>query len=199
MPRYKDTERERVTGETRQLLLDAATEEFAAVGYADANINRISRGAGFAKGTIYNYFSSKRALMRAVIDAVSEQHLDLVVRAVEQEDRADRRLARFFETALSFVSQHFAPARVMVNTVYGPDDEFRLYAYQAYQPMFEFVARDIVGLGMGQGLFRELEPEGASRLLMTIYLVTASHVHEDGRVWLGPEQVIDFMLRALQA
>jgi len=75
MPRHKDAEREQVMSQTRQLLLEAAAEEFAREGYAGANINRISRAAGFAKGTIYNYFSSKRALMLALIDAIAETHL----------------------------------------------------------------------------------------------------------------------------
>ena len=50
MPRHKDAERDAVMSETRRLLLDAATAEFAQEGYNGANINRISRAAGFAKG-----------------------------------------------------------------------------------------------------------------------------------------------------
>jgi len=63
MPRYKESERVQIKFDTRQLLLQAATEVFARDGYEKANINRISKTAGFAKGTIYNYFESKRALM----------------------------------------------------------------------------------------------------------------------------------------
>ena len=72
MPRHKDAERETVMSETRRLLLAAATREFAREGYAGANVNRISKAAGFAKGTIYNYFSSKRALDLARDAALSE-------------------------------------------------------------------------------------------------------------------------------
>jgi len=49
MPRHKDTDREDIMSETRKLLLQAATEEFAREGYKGANINRISKNAGFAK------------------------------------------------------------------------------------------------------------------------------------------------------
>jgi AcrR family transcriptional regulator len=74
MPRYKETDRQESMGRTRQLLLQAATAEFAREGYAGANINRISRAAGFAKGTIYNYFPSKRALMLALMDEIARAH-----------------------------------------------------------------------------------------------------------------------------
>lgn len=43
MARHKDTERDKVLGETRQSLLEAAAEEFARQGYNGANINRISK------------------------------------------------------------------------------------------------------------------------------------------------------------
>ena len=78
MPRYKETERQEMRGQTRQMLLQAATAEFARQGYAQANINRISQSAGFAKGTVYNYFVSKRALMLALINEIARAHLDYV-------------------------------------------------------------------------------------------------------------------------
>ena len=66
MARIKSEERQQILDQTRLRLLEAAAEEFARVGYSDANINTISTSAGFAKGTVYNYFSSKRALLLAV-------------------------------------------------------------------------------------------------------------------------------------
>ena len=51
MPRYKDSESEQAAIDTRQKLLAAAAEEFARQGYNAANINHISRAAGYAKGT----------------------------------------------------------------------------------------------------------------------------------------------------
>lgn len=69
--------REKVRSESRQRLLQAATVAFAQEGYVGANINRISRAAGFAKGTVYNYFPSKRALMLTLIDTIAEAHIDL--------------------------------------------------------------------------------------------------------------------------
>ena len=67
MPRHRDDERNEVMSQTRRLLLDAATDEFGREGYHGANINRISRAAGFAKGTIYNYFDSKGDLLIGMI------------------------------------------------------------------------------------------------------------------------------------
>ena len=198
MPRHKDAEREKVMSETRQLLLEAAAKEFAREGYVGANINRISRAAGFAKGTIYNYFSSKRTLMLALIDAIAETHLDLILGEVQKEKDPGRRLERFFEAGFAFVSRYLAQGRVMLNTIYGPDAEFKIHAHNAYQPMFQFVSQEVIAPGIARGIFRPVEPDVTAALLMTVYLGTASQVDEKGRPWLAPGQVADFAFHALQ-
>jgi AcrR family transcriptional regulator len=197
MPRHKQAEREQVVSETRQLLLKAAAQEFAREGYMGANIDRISRAAGFAKGTIYNYFDSKRALMLAIIDATASTHLDFMVERLGQEKEPAQRLECFFEVGFAFVTEYLPQARVMVNTIYGSDAEFKQYMYAAYQPMFQLVSRDIVAPGIAQGVFRQVDPDATALLLMTIYLGTGSQVDEQGRIWLDPRQVADFALHAL--
>jgi AcrR family transcriptional regulator len=58
---------------TRAKLLTAAGEEFARVGLERANIDAISLAAGYAKGTIYNYFASKEELFLAVVEEAFAQ------------------------------------------------------------------------------------------------------------------------------
>lgn len=197
MPRHKESERHQVRSETQKLLLEAATAEFAREGYVGANINRISRAAGFAKGTIYNYFDSKRSLMLAIIDEVANTHLTFIMSRVQQEEDPCHRLECFFEAGFAFVTDHLAQARVMINTLYGPDVDFKQQMYAAYQPMFHLVSRDILVPGIAQGYFRQVDPDATALLLMTIYLGTGSQVSEEGRVWLDPEQVAAFALHAL--
>ncbi|WP_245850229.1 TetR/AcrR family transcriptional regulator [Mycobacterium angelicum] len=53
--------------ETRRLLLEAAAEEFARVGYVAATVNRIAERAGVTVQTLYLAWGSKRALLRAYL------------------------------------------------------------------------------------------------------------------------------------
>ena len=126
MPRFKDAEKEQIQHQTRQLLLQAAGEEFARQGYDGANVNRISRAAGFAKGTIYNYFPSKRALMLALIDEIAASHHQFVAEQVRQEEDPARRLERFFEAGAEWIVHHLPQGKVMLTMLNGPDDEFKL-------------------------------------------------------------------------
>jgi AcrR family transcriptional regulator len=197
MPRYKDAEREQALSETRRLLVEAATREFSREGYDSANINRISKAAGFAKGTIYNYFDSKRALMFALIDEIAAAHVGYVVGQVLQAEDPANRLERFFEAGFAWVTNNLAQGRVLITTLYGADAGFKLHMYEAYQPMFRLVAEDIIVPGIRQGVFREVNPEVTSRLLMTLYLGAASQPDEEGRLWFEPGQIAAFALHGL--
>ena len=55
------------------MLVDTATAEFAREGYNGANINRISLAAGFAKGTIYNYFPRQLELGKQIVKISTEK------------------------------------------------------------------------------------------------------------------------------
>lgn len=64
---------------TRARLLDAARDEFAAVGIAGARVDRIAAAAASNKAQIYHYFGSKDGLFDAVFDAMVAETLDEVV------------------------------------------------------------------------------------------------------------------------
>jgi AcrR family transcriptional regulator len=198
MPRYKDAERDKAMSETQRLLLDAATAEFAREGYNGANINRISQAAGFAKGTIYNYFPSKRALMLALIDQIAASHHRFVAEEVRQDKDPARRLRRFFQAGLAWIIHNLARGRVMLAMLNGPDVEFKQRMAQGYQPMHQLIIDDILVPGMKQEVFRPLDAGATAGLLMTLYLGIGSTVDEEGRSRLAPEWIVDFVMEGLR-
>ena len=194
MARIKQEEQ----NQTHQRLLQAAAQEFASAGYLGANINTISTSAGYAKGTIYNYFPSKQALLLALIDATARQHLDFITERVRSEPDPARRLERFYQAGFEFVTQFLPQARLLFNIVNGPDEAFKNHLFEAYQPLFQFVAVEIITPGIEQQAFRPVETAGMALLLMTIYLGTASQVDASGHFWLDPAQVADLALNGLR-
>lgn len=65
----KPQERQRDPERTRQLILDAASAEFAAHGYAGARIDAIATRAGVNKQLISYYFDGKEGLFQAMSEA----------------------------------------------------------------------------------------------------------------------------------
>ncbi len=202
MPRYKRTNREAALGETRRRLLEAAGEEFARNGYDSANVNRISLAAGFAKGTVYNYFPSKQALLLALIDEIAHLHFDFIAEPVHREPDPRRRLERFFEVGISFVQHYPAQARLITSTLYGADDTLKQRIYQSYLPFFELIGMEILQPGIAQGLYYTANIPATTSLIMITYLGCCAQMNTEanagGKVWLDSGLVADFVLRALR-
>lgn len=59
--------KEQITEQRREQILNAARDIFTRQGYSNATTAEIARTAGIAEGTIYNYFSSKRELLTALL------------------------------------------------------------------------------------------------------------------------------------
>jgi AcrR family transcriptional regulator len=184
--------------QTRQNLLAAAAEEFAAKGFVGANINQISLAAGFAKGTIYNYFPSKRALMLALIDEIGAQHAQEIIARVEPETEAFERIRQFFAAGFAFVEQSPAQAQIAISAVYGFDLEFKERIYAAYEELFTLLIDEIVAYGVDRQDFEVNNPNSTAALLMSIYLGGSSLLGPDGRIWFDPENVLEFVLNGIR-
>ena len=61
----------RLPEEKRARIVNAAWDEFAAVPFADASINRVIRAAGIPRGSFYQYFEDKSGLFRYLLSQLS--------------------------------------------------------------------------------------------------------------------------------
>ncbi|HVP20250.1 MAG TPA: TetR/AcrR family transcriptional regulator [Anaerolineaceae bacterium] len=198
MVRLKQADRQQAMDGTRRRLLDAAADEFSRSGFSGANINAISTLAGFAKGTVYNYFPSKRALMLVLVDEIARQHFVFIQAKVLTVSDPASRLQLFYQAGFEFITTFLSKARIAFNVINGTDEEFKAAIFTAYQPMFAFLAEEILVPGMKQDMFRSMEPVQTAMLLMTIYLGTASQLNDQGRPWLDPGQVSSLILNGLR-
>jgi AcrR family transcriptional regulator len=96
---------------TRAKLLAAAAQEFARAGLERASIDAISLAAGYAKGTIYNYFTSKEELFLAVVEEASAQ---AAASPAPADAPARQRLAAVIAGFCAWAREHDAFARVLV-------------------------------------------------------------------------------------
>jgi AcrR family transcriptional regulator len=96
---------------TRERLLTAAAQEFARAGFERASVDAISLAAGYAKGTIYNYFPSKEELFLAVVEEASAQ---AAVSPAPADAPARERLAAVIAGFCAWAREHDAFARVLV-------------------------------------------------------------------------------------
>ncbi|MCD4687451.1 MAG: TetR/AcrR family transcriptional regulator [Anaerolineae bacterium] len=198
MSRLPNAVRETVRHATRERLLAAAADEFAREGYVGANINRISAAAGFAKGTIYNYFPSKQALMLTLIDEIAVLHGDIIHTEIEQHTTPSTQLKAFFQGGFMFVQAHPPQARVVINAIYGPDPTFVARVHQAYAPLYDLLINGILAAGVARGDFRPIDTDPTAGLLMTVYLGSCALLMPDGSLPLDVQQIMAFVLDGLR-
>ena len=62
--------------EKRRVIIDAATEEFAAFGLENASTNRIVENSGISKGSFYQYFEDKQDVFLYLLSVLEQEKLD---------------------------------------------------------------------------------------------------------------------------
>jgi len=72
--------------ETVEIILTATTQVLAERGYAGASTNYVAKVAGVSIGSLYQYFSSKDDLIRAVIERHAQEILSLLRETVSNLD-----------------------------------------------------------------------------------------------------------------
>jgi TetR/AcrR family transcriptional regulator len=99
------------TVDSRRALLSAAAAEFAARGYAGANVERIARHARLNKAMIYYHFHSKAALYQEILGemfhAVGERIRAVAASGATPEQKLEQFVAAIAEAAEA--RPHFPP------------------------------------------------------------------------------------------
>jgi AcrR family transcriptional regulator len=123
---------------TRDKLLQAAEIEFGEKGFHDAAISGITRRAGVALGTFYNYFESKEEIFAALVSFMSVRTRRWIAeRVATAPDRLTaERLG--IQAYIEFVRQHKGIYRIISEAEFVANDAFRKHyesfarAYPAY-------------------------------------------------------------------
>jgi len=90
--------------ETKEKILNAARQEFAAFGLAGARVDRIAQNAAVNKAMIYYHFSSKENLYQAVID----DHLALISEFLEKNLVPEISVEDVFPKISEFINSLFS-------------------------------------------------------------------------------------------
>ncbi|MEM1122393.1 MAG: TetR/AcrR family transcriptional regulator [Bacteroidota bacterium] len=106
---------------SEEKILAAALELFATNGYKNTSISEIAKKAAISKGLMYNYFDSKKALLRAIITrAVNEGH-ELIQHAMEDYAAPILELEHLVLDSIEHVKNNFQYWKLLVSLGYQQD------------------------------------------------------------------------------
>jgi AcrR family transcriptional regulator len=114
--------REKRKQQTRQAILEAAIELFSQKGYEKTSIDEIARSAGIGKGTVYSYFTTKKAIIRGFCEYELEQiHAELVRRS-NQDTPILEQMVVIYMTEFRQVTRNREFGRLFMREAVFPDD-----------------------------------------------------------------------------
>lgn len=145
---------------SKEKIMNAALSLFSTMGYFSTSVSKIASQAGISKGLLYNYFSSKESLLKALVTKAI-QLLDTTIPSnlneINPEDRINTVLKRLFD----LVENNKSFMRM-----------FTSFAYKAQK--FEFMTNVLktqynYHTDLFTGMFRDIgitNPEKEARLLL---------------------------------
>lgn len=185
--------------EKRQAVMRGALTVFAREGYTRGSIGEIAKEAGVSTRTIYNHFTDKDELFRAVIaesaSRVRDAHVAMIDRhfAKITDLEADlRAFAREFATSGREFTEHFALVRqIQAEVGHLPPEVLEAWQEAGPRPVNAAVARHFAELG-AQGLLEITDPRRAA---MHFVLLTGTEV--SSRTFLGAVPMPDAEIDAI--
>jgi AcrR family transcriptional regulator len=164
--RKATTRRRLPAAERRETIERAATQVFAARGYAGAAIDEIARASGVSPPVVYDHFASKLDLFVRLLERTRDELLAMWVRELAGEDPTQIRMERAFDAWARYVEENrFASRMYFLEATGDPaaraahreiqaQGRAALSAILGQQPGASEIARDADGLEMAAETMR---------------------------------------------
>ena len=183
--------RETMRGTVRVAILDAAEELIARHGLHDAALVQIARRAGVAVGTLYNYFTDRDALIRALFESRRATLRPRLLAAIQggSELAFEPRLRRFVREVFEAFESHRSFLKVAIE-----NEHLRPSASTTPQDLLAGV-RDVISAGVRDGV---IAAEGAELLPLAITAMIKSiavhRIQAGGELVRDADAIVDFVL-----
>lgn len=182
--RQRRPSREEKARETYMRILEAAAQVVGEDGYAEASVSKITRLAGVAQGTFYNYFESRQHIFDKLLPYMGRQMLDHIRQSMPSgltgAAREEARLRAFF----GYLNAHPSFYRILY--------EAEVFAPKAHAEHFRVLAEGYQG-ALGRAVERgEIQGYDEQELEAVIYILLAARAYlamryaRDGKAVTGP-------------
>ncbi|MEN6348151.1 MAG: TetR/AcrR family transcriptional regulator [Syntrophomonas sp.] len=138
----------------RELIIEAAIQEFSRKGYHNTRMEEIAVTAGIGKGTIYEYFDSKLHLFQSMMeDSLHVYYHELEIKNLEEKPISVR-LKLLVKTHIRFCLENQELTKVLFGEAEAPDKELMEWAMAMRRDKLERMQKMLVE-GIDKGEFRD--------------------------------------------
>ena len=182
---------------TRELLLSAALDQFGTFGFQRTTHADIAAAAGIARTTFYEYFSSTEELLVQLVETKLPELVDELIAGVPAELPPQERLAGLTARMIEFVgTDHIGLILHTEVPRLSEDAQLRIAeAHGGLTRSFGAVYRE----GVVSGVFRELPPVFAGRLMYEVIMTAGRTVMESDDPKQHVHEIVEAATRFLLA
>lgn len=156
---------------SRERILDAAIQVFAAKGFATASTREISEAAGIKEPLLFYHFKSKASLYLAAFeDQIAKLAQGLDVALAEQED-AWARLRTFVECYLAYHIDYEPGLGVTVRELNGLPEDLATNIARMHHDMIHARLIQLLKSGVDSGAFRPIDARASAVAILGIMLL----------------------------
>ena len=98
--------RERKKEETKTSIIYSAIKHFQSQGYESTTMEQIAEEVDISKVTLYNYFSSKEAIVSEFFQRMSHEYVELVLAALEKQPNTRLKILEMFRQQFKWNAQY---------------------------------------------------------------------------------------------
>lgn len=112
--------------EKQEKVLKAALNEFASKGYRGASMNSVVKDAQISKGSLFQYFRTKRGLFDGVVEMAVNQVKDYLKEVRERSTTLEypQRLEELLRAGFAFIDRHPLLARIYFHLLHSGEAPF---------------------------------------------------------------------------
>ncbi|MEM7568447.1 MAG: TetR/AcrR family transcriptional regulator [Pseudomonadota bacterium] len=188
-------------------ILDAATRVFARRGFEGARMDDVALQAGLSKGALYLYFSSKQALLDAILTRFADRFTNMLSQEmVEEASRSPvNAIKMLIARAIGLASDPtitLVPRLVMAEAM--RDKDIAALYREKILDQVENALSILLQEGVRQGVLRQVRAPSLVRAIagpMIMHMLLSHVFVKDGQAGLSPsvfeEDLLDILLGGL--
>jgi AcrR family transcriptional regulator len=175
----------------RDDFIEAAQRLIACKGYEPMSIKDVIREVGVSKGAFYHYFSSKSALLEAVVARMADGAGANIATLLEAPGlTATERLQRFFSSTMAWKTERLELMLGLLRVWHSDDnaivrERVRRSSVQRITPLLAQILRE----GNETGEFATLDPDEAAAVAVSLVLAAADTLGEQIMTYRRGEDV----------
>ncbi|BBB48136.1 TetR/AcrR family transcriptional regulator [Pelolinea submarina] len=181
----------------RHEIFEAALDTFIEKGFVETSMREIAELAGMGKSSLYDYFGNKEDILIFVMEEALENVLNNARRINALPLSPEVRLRQIIEMHLEYIVENKKLFYLFSYEGRRMSSENQQRAQQG-RYMYQDMLRGLIEQGIQQGIFREVDPLVAARMLINTIIPVVYTSRPTGAPQVMMQEILDIFMNGIQ-